>query len=126
MKSVWLSVAAAIGLAATLGAQTAPMTVAAQGEMVKQYCAGCHNDRLKSGGFSFAKLDLAHIDQSAEQAEKVITKLRSGMMPPAGMPRPDRTVLNNFAASMEYSIDLAASKSPNPVRPALHRLNRNE
>ncbi len=102
------------------------MTVAAQEALVKQYCAGCHNDRLKSGGFSFAKLDLAHIDQSAEQAEKVITKLRSGMMPPAGMPRPDRTVLNNFAASMEYSIDLAAAKSPNPGRPALHRLNRNE
>ena len=79
-----------------------------QEALVKQYCAGCHNDRLKSGGFSFAKLDLAHIDQNAEQAEKVITKLRSGMMPPAGMPRPDRTVLNNFASSMEYSITFLA------------------
>src|SRR6266700_3469761 len=120
-----LTILAVSALAAS--AQTAtPMTVVAQEALVKQYCAGCHNDRLKSGGFSFAKLDLGHIDQNAEQAEKVITKLRSGMMPPAGMPRPGRAVLNNFAASMEYSIDLAASKSPNPGRPALHRLNRTE
>ena len=114
-------------LAMSAAAQTtAPMNVAAQEALVKQYCAGCHNDRLKSGGFSFAKLDLAHVDQHAEQAEKVITKLRSGMMPPAGLPRPERAVLNNFAASMEYSIDLAATKIPNPGRPALHRLNRTE
>src|SRR5262249_47230427 len=92
----------------------------------KQYCTGCHNDRVKSGGFSFQKLDLAHIDQNAEQAEKVITKLRAGMMPPAGLPRPDRQLLNSLAGSMEYAIDLAASKAPNPGRPALHGQNRNK
>ena len=127
LRTVVFSLSMAALLATSAASQTtAPMNVAAQETLVKQYCAGCHNDRLKSGGFSFAKLDLAHVDQHAEQAEKVITKLRSGMMPPAGLPRPDRTVLNNFAASMEYSIDLAATKSPNPGRPALHRLNRSE
>ena len=50
--------------------------------LVNQYCAGCHNDKLKSGGFSLAKLDLAHPEQNAEQAEKVIRKVRAGMMPP--------------------------------------------
>ena len=117
---------AALAAASATAQTTVPMTVAAQEALVKQYCAGCHNERLKSGGFSFAKLDLAHVEQQAEQAEKVITKLRSGMMPPAGLPRPERTVLNNFAASMEYTVDLASAKNPNPGRPALHRLNRTE
>jgi len=104
----------------------ASMSVASQQAVVKQYCAGCHNDRLKSGGFSFGAFDLAHPEQNAEQSEKVIRKLRAGMMPPAGMPRPDAATLINFAASIENSVDVVALKNPNPGRPALHRLNRAE
>jgi cytochrome c551/c552 len=93
--------------------------------LVNQYCAGCHNDTLKSGGFSWTKLDPAHPEQNAEQAEKVIRKLRAGLMPPAGLPR-DTVALKAFAASLENSIDQAAALHPNPGRPALHRLNRTE
>jgi len=102
------------------------MTIAEQQSLVKQYCAGCHNDHLKSGGFSFSTVDPAHPEQNAEQSEKVIRKLRAGMMPPAGMPRPERATLDNFAASLENAIDAVAQKNPNPGRPALHRLNRAE
>jgi mono/diheme cytochrome c family protein len=126
MKSFWLSVAAAIGLAATSGAQTAPMSVAAQGEMVKQYCSGCHNDRLKSGGFSFSKIDLAHPEENAMQVERVIMKLRAGMMPPSGLTRPKDNGLTNLAASLETALDKVAAAHPNPGRPVLHRLNRTE
>ena len=107
-------------VAQTMGSAAAHQT------LVKQYCAGCHNDHLKSGGFSFTSLDLAHPDRDADEWEKVIRKLRSGMMPPAGMPQPARATLDNFAGSLESSIDTVALRHPNPGRPALHRLNRVE
>ena len=97
-----------------------------QRALINQYCLGCHNDKLKSGGFSWTKLDLAHPDQNAEQLERAIHMARVGMMPPAGMPRPDASTTRAFVASLETAIDQAAAAHPNPGRPALHRLNRTE
>jgi cytochrome c551/c552 len=94
--------------------------------LVNQYCLGCHNDKLNSGGFSWTKLDLAHPEQNADQAEKVIRKVRAGLMPPPGLPRPDAATMKTFAASLETSVDQMAALHPNPGRPALHRLNRTE
>ena len=123
MKKLLLAAAAVCAL----GAQTPPaINLTAQQALVKQYCAGCHNDRLKSGGFSFSKLDLAHPDLNPAQVEKVIVKLQTGMMPPAGAPRPDAATIKGFAAALELAVDLAVATRPNPGRPALHRLNRTE
>jgi cytochrome c551/c552 len=94
--------------------------------LVNQYCLGCHNDKVKSGGFSWTKLDPTHPEQNAAQAEKVIRKVRAGLMPPAGLPRADAATMKAFAQSLENSIDQAAAAHPNPGRPALHRLNRIE
>jgi len=105
--------------AATAAAQTAT-------PLLSQYCSGCHNDKLKSGGMTLTKLDLEHPGQTAELAEKVIRKLRVGLMPPPGMPRPDATTIHAFVTAIENGIDQAASAHPNPGRPALHRLNRTE
>ncbi len=84
-----------------------------------QYCTTCHNEKLKTGGLV---LDKPNLD--AETSEKVIRKLRAGMMPPAGAPRPDRKTLDAFIAKIETDVDRAAK--PNPGTTALHRLNRNE
>ena len=81
-------------------------------DLVGKYCVGCHNDKLKSGGFSTTAINWAHPDQNAAESEKVIRKLRSGMMPPAGLPRPPRAALDGFAASLESSIDAAALNIP--------------
>jgi cytochrome c551/c552 len=108
------------------GLSAAALFAQAPRALVNQYCAGCHNDKLKSGGFSWTKLDLAHPELNADQAEKVIRKVRAGLMPPAGLPRPDSATMKAFAASLETSIDQAAALHPNPGRPALHRLNRTE
>src|SRR5580765_7295062 len=94
--------------------------------VVDQYCAGCHNDRVKSGGFSWNSVDLAHPERSAELMEKAIRKLRAGLMPPPGRPRPDATTVQNFAFFLETSIDHGAQNNPYIGRPALHRLNRSE
>jgi len=103
-----------------------PPAVSSQRALVDRYCAGCHNDKIKSGGFSWAQVDLTHPGRDAEQLEKVIQKLRAGMMPPAGMARPDATTSKAFIESLEAAIDRAAAEHPNPGRPPLHRLNRTE
>ncbi len=72
------------------------------------------------------KADLATVAQRGDVWEKVIRKLRSGAMPPLGLPRPDAAVSNAFAASLESTLDRAAAAQPNPGRPLLHRLNRAE
>ena len=103
-----------------------PPAVSSPQTIANQYCAYCHNDKLKTGGMTLTKLDWPHPGQSAELSEKVIRMVRAGMMPPPGMPRPKPEALKAFVGSLESSIDQAAVVHPNPGRPALHRLNRTE
>ena len=101
-------------------------TVSSEQALVNRYCLGCHNEKLKSGSFSWAKVDLAHPARSAEDLENVLRMLHAGMMPPPGIPRPNPAAMKTFIASIESGIDQAASGQPNPGNPALHRLNRTE
>ena len=94
--------------------------------LLDRYCAGCHNDKLKTAGLSVQKLDADHPQQSAEIWEKIIEKLRTGSMPPPGLPRPDAATLAHTVSSIETEIDQAAAAHPNPGRLGLHRLNRAE
>jgi hypothetical protein len=93
---------------------------------VEKYCAGCHNARTLAGGLDLAGLDTenAAIRQNAETWEKVVRKLRTGMMPPAGMPRPDEATYDALASSLEAALDAAPSRHAGA--PALRRLNRTE
>src|SRR5215472_16229993 len=123
----WFGLAVALaGGGMALAQTTETLPVAAQQGLVSRYCAGCHNEKLKSGGFSWTTIDLAHPTQNSERAEQVIRFLRAGMMPPPGIPRPDPGTIKNFAASIENAIDKASAADPNPGAPALHRLNRVE
>jgi len=99
-----------------------------QADLVKQYCVGCHNDKGKdrAGGLTLASFDAAHADQGADVAEKMIRKLRLGMMPPPGARRPDAAVLTQFATTLEATIDTASTLKPNPGRRPFQRLNRAE
>jgi hypothetical protein len=100
--------------------------VSPQQEMVTKYCVTCHNQKTQTGGLVLEKLNADRPAENAEVWEKVIRKLRAGLMPPTGAPRPDRTALENFRATLESSIDQAARLKPNPGVTALHRLNRTE
>jgi mono/diheme cytochrome c family protein len=104
---------------------TAVTSVSQQRALINQYCVACHNDRLKSGGLALSSLNLDAPDQSAEVAEKVIRKLRGGLMPPAGAKRPDAHAAAEFVSWLETKIDSASTVS-NPGRVALRRLNRRE
>src|SRR3954469_19139918 len=61
--------------------------------IVKQYCVVCHNTQLLTGNISLEDIDVAKAPANAEKAEKMITKLRAGMMPPPGAPRPGKDTL---------------------------------
>lgn len=94
--------------------------------VIDRYCATCHNQRTRAGNLALDTLDVSAAGRDAQTWEKVVRKLRTGMMPPSGAPRPDRATLDGLAASIETSIDRAARTAPNPGAPALHRLNRAE
>jgi cytochrome c551/c552 len=94
--------------------------------LLDQYCVTCHNAKLKTGGLALDKLDLQHVDANAESWEKVVRKLRAGLMPPAGALRPDRRALDGLAGAVEGALDHAAAANPNPGRTPLHRMNRGE
>jgi hypothetical protein len=102
------------------------MSIEAQTAMVKQYCATCHNDRAKAGDLSLASFDAADLGSHAETVEKMIRKLRVGMMPPAGARRPDEATLMQLASVFETRIDRAAVANPNPGSRPFQRLNRAE
>jgi cytochrome c553 len=102
------------------------LTVDAQRAFVTDYCAGCHNDRVKSGGMTLTALDPAHVEASPELAEKVIRKLRTGLMPPAGAKRPDMPLAGAMATSLEASMDRVAVAKPNPGSRPFQRLSRAE
>ncbi|MBI3401853.1 MAG: DUF1592 domain-containing protein [Acidobacteria bacterium] len=111
-----------------MAASHAPVTMApeAQKALITQYCVGCHSDKAKTGGLTLASFDPAHADHTADTAEKMIRKLRAGMMPPAGMRRPDPDTLKAFATALEVKVDTAAALHPNPGRRTFQRLNRAE
>src|SRR4051794_9937742 len=115
-------------------AQSAPSAPAAAGvqspagtprALIDQYCQGCHNDRIRSGGLALSQLNLDAVGDNAEIAEKVIRKLRGGLMPPAGARRPDRQAAAAFVSWLENEIDTHATV-PHPGRVPLRRLNRRE
>ena len=105
-------------------AHPAVATAAGQTALVKQYCASCHSDRGKAGGLSLTAFDAS--SSSPQDTEKMIRKLRAGMMPPAGAKRPDDGVLLALAAALETRIDRAAALSPNPGSRPSPRMNRAE
>ena len=111
--------------AAATRSTAAPLPPADPG-FVKQYCLTCHNERAKVGGLVLDPTGLDHVGTDAEVWEKVVRKLKTGMMPPSGMPRPDRATLDGFAAALEARLDRANPPGAHPEAPALHRLNRTE
>ena len=110
--------------------------------LVDQYCVTCHSQQIVGGagepsssligqlrdtGLALDTLDTANVGPDAEVWERVVRKLRAGVMPPAGRPRPDDEARDALVLWLERTLDEAAASQPNPGRPpALHRLSRTE
>jgi hypothetical protein len=106
--------------------RTPSMSATEQQAMLERYCADCHNDAERAGDLVFDRLDLGRVHADAAVWETVIRKLRGGLMPPPGEPRPAADRLDAFVGFLEESLDAAARSAPNPGVPGLRRLNRTE
>ena len=104
----------------------APLPAATLSEVVQRYCQVCHNDALLTGNLSLAGFDIDDLDSRAETVERMILKLRAGMMPPPGMPRPAGDTLDALVSTLEERMDAAFAASPNPGTRSFQRLNRAE
>jgi mono/diheme cytochrome c family protein len=94
--------------------------------LINKYCVSCHNDRAKTGGLTLDQMDTSNIAAGAEIWEKVVRKVRVGMMPPQGAPRPDQETQRSLVSWLTTELDHAAVAHPNPGRGLIHRLNRAE
>ena len=100
--------------------------VSAPRDVIATYCTSCHNQRLKTAGLTLDSINVDDVAGSAEIWEKVVRKVRGGLMPPAGARQPDAPTRDAFVTSIEAELDRAWAAHPNPGRPLLRRLNRAE
>src|SRR5215472_13387106 len=122
----WVAIGAMV---MTAGAARAtlqgPADSAPSRALLDKYCVTCHNQRARTGNLALDTVDVAHVDANPAVWEAVVRKLRTGTMPPQGMPRPDAAAAASLTSSLTGELDRAAS-APNPGRPLLRRLNRAE
>ena len=108
-------------------APAAPAATVDAQALVQKYCVTCHSDRIKTGGLTLE--NLSPTDTAGSHAavwEKVVLKLRGGMMPPQTAPRPDEKTLAALTVELEHVLDRTALRAPDPGHKPVHRLNRTE
>ncbi|MCY3705521.1 MAG: DUF1592 domain-containing protein [Gammaproteobacteria bacterium] len=94
--------------------------------LVRTYCVVCHNDILLTGNTTLQAFEVENATDNAQTAERMIMKLRAGMMPPPGFPRPGGDSLVALVETLESTLDEAAARNPNPGNRTFQRLNRAE
>jgi mono/diheme cytochrome c family protein len=94
--------------------------------VMKEYCAGCHSDKAKTGGVSFEGITAASISKDPELFEKAVRKLRGRVMPPPGAKQPEGKAVDSLVAWLEDSLDKVPTQAHIPDQVVLHRLNRKE
>jgi len=105
----------------------AASAAAVSAAVLKQYCAGCHSERLKSGGLVIDPAGVTNVSSGADRWEKVVRKLRTQSMPPPGAPRPDAASYGRVATFLETELDRAEAARPHLGKlPLTHRLSRTE
>ena len=117
--------AASLGILATTAfAQTAPADP--NQTLIKRYCVGCHNNSLRTAGVTLQNIDLSTVAGKEDLLERVLRKVKTGQMPPAGMPHPTPVATTSFQQWLETALDAESAAHPNPGRASIHRLNRAE
>src|SRR5580693_3427872 len=106
-----------LGCLASVASSQVPMMSASQASPSQQavlakYCFTCHTERVHAAGLLLNKASIEDVSASADVWEKVVHKLRTGEMPPPGLPRPDKATLDTFVTRLETSLDQAAAAKP--------------
>ncbi|HXS30920.1 MAG TPA: DUF1587 domain-containing protein, partial [Steroidobacteraceae bacterium] len=97
---------------------------AARQQLVNRYCLDCHNTSDWAGGLALDTQDVSDVAGDTKLWESVVHKVRAGMMPPGGKPRPSRELMNAFAGGIERELDRAAASRPLVAAAGVRRLNR--
>jgi hypothetical protein len=106
-----------------------PQTASPQRAILDRYCVTCHSEKAKERGavpIALEYADVSNVAADPELWEKVIRKMRAGLMPPPGISKPDTAASANFVSWLETQLDRAAEAHPSAGRPLVHRLNRTE
>ncbi|MEO8256664.1 MAG: DUF1592 domain-containing protein [Acidobacteriota bacterium] len=104
-----------------------PAAASPEARFVATYCVTCHNTRLKTADLPLDTFDVSDPASNPAVWEKVLQKVRTGVMPPPAARHPDPAAVASFVTAIEAGLDRAATARPNPGRvPRVHRLNRTE
>ncbi len=123
MRLCKLLLAAGLGIPVLVNAQAVGRN---HQQMLDQYCVECHNLEDFAGGLSFDLLDTGNVLTDAETWEKVMLKIKAGMMPPLGKDKPSARQASEFVDTLSETLDKAWAGNPYSGAPLLHRMNRNE
>ena len=108
------------------GRRSRPAPTQSHKATLDRYCVTCHSDRLKTAGLTLESIDTTNIAAAPDVWEKVVRKVRVGMMPPQGSPAPDAASRAALVSWLTGELDAHAAAHPDPGRPLVHRLNRAE
>src|SRR5438128_62905 len=123
-RTVLAGIVALLSLAGYITASEPQSSAPPQQAVISKYCAGCHNEKLKTADLVLDKADIAHPADNPALWEKVVHKLRAREMPPPRVMRPDEATYESLTAYLETALDKTAVDKPNPGRSAVYRLNR--
>ena len=126
MGALVISTVICLGETSAVGAAEATGVAVKHWDVLGEYCVKCHNTEDWAGGIAFDTLNAQTIPEDGQTWEAAVRKLRTGMMPPPGKPRPSRSVLDAFATQLEYRLDQGATAHPIAGAVSPHRLNRTE
>ena len=108
-------------------APEAPSPTTSQRQFLDRHCTSCHDEGQKTADLNLVQVDLSRLGEQPELWEKVVRKLRTGVMPPPGIPQPSEADRRAMLTWLETSLDAAAVANLNPGRTeTLRRLNRTE
>lgn len=125
--TIYLLATAVVVLGATVAHANQPIAGGSEQALLDRYCITCHNERVRTGGLALDTADLSDVGADAQVWEKVVRKLRGGVMPPVGRPRPQPAEYDRLASWLETELDRVWTEHPNPGRTeTFHRLNRAE
>ena len=106
IKSLLLfGVVAGMAVVVSPSAGEAQSPADAQIATIKQYCVGCHSDKLKAGGASFEGMTVASLAKTPDIYELAVKKLRGRVMSPPGARQPDAKTVESLVGWLETSLD---------------------
>ncbi len=91
--------------------------------LIGKYCMSCHDSVERTAGLAFDEMNLGNTGRNGEAWEAAVRRLTSGMMPPAGAPRPSEGEIREIVQAITSRLDGA---KPTPAPTVLRRLTRTE